>query len=117
MFNRTVFYPALVVETAASFDAFRQQFATRDDFRGARNLFSKEGAVTFTNPGLKGEGSGLMVRLPDGQVALCCFSFSDLCDTREEALALAASMTGEGGDMEGQQVLVMSASATQFGRA
>jgi len=113
---RVLHYPALIVETAPTPDGFRHRFPSRALFKEFVVKMRRDGLATLQISGEPG-AFGVVVRLPDGTFAVGLAFAEWMRDTRQEALDLAAELTGPGGTLEGRYMLMIECDASEIGRA
>ena len=113
---RVFHYPALISDTAPTLDGFRNRLPSRTLFKAFVVKMRRDGFTTFQVSGEPG-AFGVVVRLPDGTFAVGLAFAEWMRDTRQEALDLAAELTGPGGTLEGRDMLCFECDASQVGRA
>ncbi len=117
--TETLYYPAVVVDEASSLADFRGRFRSKAAFNAFADVLKAHGAATISFAGATPQGGefGVVVALPDGRFAACLAFDEWMFHSEQEARALAAELTSEGGECEGLTVLMMTFEPVRKGRA
>lgn len=101
------YYAALVIAKAEQLDEFRAKFHAGEDFDEVERQVKSGGTYQFIIGG-EDDRFGVIVALPDRTFAACAAMNEWVCESYEEAKALAERLSRPGEDSDGAEVLVMS---------
>lgn len=101
------YYAAMVIAKANDLAEFREKFAEDQDFAEVEQQVRERGTYQFVIGG-QDDRFGVIVALPDRTFAACGAMHSWVCESYDEAKALAERLSRPDETSEGAEVLVMS---------
>lgn len=104
------YYAAIVIAKASDIAEFRDKFQQDQDFAEVEQQVRERGTYQFVIGG-QDDRFGVIVALPDRTFAACGAMNSWVCDSYDEAAALAERLSKPDETSEGHEVLVMSFTA------